>query len=38
MGHEHQVAEVAIAKQKDLRKRGNLGWWGWLRSWFLSAD
>jgi hypothetical protein len=35
MGHEHQVAKVAIAKQKDLRKRGDLGWWGWIRSWFL---
>ncbi len=35
MGHEHQVAKVAIAKQKDLRKRGDLGWWGWIRNWFL---
>jgi hypothetical protein len=35
MGHEHQVAEVAIAKQKDLRKYGDLGWLGWIRSWFL---
>jgi hypothetical protein len=35
MGHEHQVAKVAIAKQKDLRKRGDLGWLGWMRSWFL---
>lgn len=35
MGHEHQVAKVAIAKQKDLRKRGHLGPLGWIRSWFL---
>ncbi len=35
MGHEHQVAEVAIAKQKDLYERGDLGWWGRIRSWFL---
>lgn len=35
MGHEHQVAKVAIAKQKDLRQRGDLGWLGWMRSWFL---
>jgi hypothetical protein len=35
MGHEHQVAKVAIAKQKDLRRRGDLGWLGWIRSWFL---
>jgi predicted acyltransferase (DUF342 family) len=35
MGHEHQVAKVAIAKQKDLRKRGDLGWLGWIQSWFL---
>jgi hypothetical protein len=35
MGHEHQVAKIAIAKQKDLRKRGNLGLLGWIRSWFL---
>ena len=28
MGHEDQVAKVAIAKQKDLRKRGDLGRWG----------
>jgi len=35
MGHEHQVAEVAIAKQKDLRKHSRLGWWGKFRSWVL---
>ena len=35
IGHEHQVAKVAIAKQKDLRKRGHLGFLGWIRSWFL---
>ncbi|HEY9159386.1 hypothetical protein [Candidatus Binatus sp.] len=35
MGHEHQVAEVAIAKQKDLYKHGDLGWWGKFRSWIL---
>ncbi len=35
MGHEHQVAEVAIAKQKDLYERGDLGPWGKFRSWFL---
>jgi hypothetical protein len=35
MGHEHQVAEVAIAKQKDLYEHGDLGWWGKVRSWFL---
>ena len=35
MGYEDQVAKVGIAKQKDLRKRGDLGWWGWIRSWFL---
>ena len=28
MGHEHQVAKVAIAKQKDLYEHGDLGWWG----------
>jgi hypothetical protein len=28
MGHENQVARVAIAKQKDLRERGGLGRWG----------
>jgi hypothetical protein len=35
MGHEHQVAEVAIAKQKDLYEHGGLGWWGKFWSWFL---
>ena len=35
MGHEHQVAEVAIAKQTDLYEHGDLGWWGWIRSWVL---
>ncbi len=35
MGYEDQVAEVGIAKQKDLRKRGDLGWLGWIRNWFL---
>jgi hypothetical protein len=35
MGHEDQVAKVAIAKQLDLRKRGHLGWWGWTKNWFL---
>jgi hypothetical protein len=35
MGHEHQVAKVAIAKKWDLRKRGHLGWWGWTKNWFL---
>jgi hypothetical protein len=35
MGHEHHVAKVAMAKQKDLRKRGHLGLLGWMRSWFL---
>ena len=35
MGHEHQVAEVAIAKKLDLHKRGELGWWGKFWSWFL---
>ena len=35
MGHEHQVAKVAIAKQKDLYERGDLGRWGKVRSWFL---
>ena len=34
-GHEDQVAEVAIAKQKDLYEHGDLGWWGWIRSWVL---
>ncbi len=28
MGHEHQVAKVAIAKQQDLYERGDLGGWG----------
>jgi cytoskeletal protein CcmA (bactofilin family) len=28
MGHEHQVAKIAIAKQKDLRERGGLSRWG----------
>jgi hypothetical protein len=33
MGHEHQVAEIAIAKQKDLCEHGSLSWWGkfWSR-------
>jgi hypothetical protein len=35
MGHEDQVADVAIAKQKDLYDHGNLGWWGKVWSWFL---
>ncbi len=35
MGHEHHIAEVAIAKQKDLYEHGDLGWWGWIRSWVL---
>jgi len=35
MGHEHQVAEVAIAKQKDLYEHGDLGSWGKFRSWVL---
>ncbi len=35
MGHEDQVAEVAIAKQWDMRKQGHLGWWGWIQNWFL---
>jgi len=35
MGHEDQVAEIAIAKQKDLYEHGDLGWWGWIRSWVL---
>jgi len=35
MGHEHQVAKVAIAKQKDLRERGGLGRWGKFWNWFL---
>lgn len=35
MGHEHQVAEIAIAKQKDLYDYGDLGRWGKFRSWFL---
>jgi hypothetical protein len=28
MGHDHQVAKVAIAKQQALYDRGDLGWWG----------
>lgn len=32
LGHEHQVAEVAIAKQKDLREHGDPGWLGWIQS------
>jgi sRNA-binding regulator protein Hfq len=28
MGHEDQVAEVAIAKQQNLYEHGDLGWWG----------
>jgi hypothetical protein len=35
MGHEDQVAEIAIAKQLDLRGRGGLGRWGRFWSWFL---
>ncbi len=35
MGHEHQVAKVAIAKQKDLYERGDLNRWGKFRSWVL---
>lgn len=35
MGQENQVAEVAIAKQWDLRKRGHLGPMGWFLNWFL---
>ncbi len=34
-GHEDQVAEVAIAKQWDMRKLGHLGWLGWIWNWFL---
>jgi len=32
MGHENQVAEVAIAKQNDLYEHGDLGRWGKFRS------
>lgn len=32
MGHEHQVAEIAIAKQNDLYEHGDLGRWGKFRS------
>jgi hypothetical protein len=35
MGHEDQIAEVAIAKEWDLRKHGNLGWLNWIQNWFL---
>jgi hypothetical protein len=35
MGHEDQIAEVAIAKQKDLHERGGLGRWGKFWSRFL---
>jgi hypothetical protein len=35
MGHEHQVAQIAIAKQKDLYEHGDLGCRGKFRSWFL---
>ena len=35
MGHEHQVANVAIAKQMDLYEHGDLGRWGKFRSWVL---
>src|ERR1035437_8704312 len=28
VGHDHQVAKVAIAKQQALYDRGDLGWWG----------
>ena len=35
MGHEDQVAEVAIAKQQDLCERGDLGWWSEFWSRFL---
>jgi hypothetical protein len=40
MGHEDQVAEVAIAKQKDLYAHGGLGWWGKVKSWvlYLAVD
>jgi hypothetical protein len=35
MGHEDHVGQVAIAKQWDLRKQGNLSWLGWIKNWFL---
>jgi hypothetical protein len=35
MGYEDQVAEVGIAKKKDLHQRGGLGRWGKFWSWFL---
>ncbi len=37
LGHEDRVAEVAIAKQLDLREHGRLGWWGkfWNRVLYL---
>jgi len=35
MGHEHQVAKVAIDKQWDLRKHGHVGPWGWIQNWLL---
>ena len=40
MGHEDQVAEVAIAKEKDLYERGDLGPWDKFWSWvlYLAVD
>ena len=35
MGYEDQVAEVAIAKQKDLYVHGDLGLWGKFWNWVL---
>jgi hypothetical protein len=35
MGLEDQVADVAIAKQKDLYARGDLGLWDEFRNWVL---
>jgi len=35
MGHNDQIAEVAIAEQWDLRKRGHLGLWSWIKNWVL---
>lgn len=35
MGHEDQIAEVAIDKQKDLYAYGGLGWKDKLQNWFL---
>lgn len=35
-GHESEARRVAVEKQADLRKCGDLWWWPWRKNWFLG--